>query len=190
MVCLLPRVRSMTHEDAKQVKAKRGFFERLSVKVSKATGTTAAFIAAAMLILVWLVTGPFFDYSSTWQLIINTGTTIITFLMVFVIQRAQNKDSVAIHLKLNELVAAHELSSNRLVSVEDLTEEELLVLQKYYRRLAEMAKTADNLQESHSIEEAEAWHQSKSESRTTRRKSKSKKNENNDPKGHIISSSE
>jgi low affinity Fe/Cu permease len=180
----------MTQGDAKKVKAKRGFFEQLSVWVSQATGTTGAFIGAAGLILVWLISGPFFGYSETWQLFINTGTTIITFLMVFVIQRAQNKDSVAIHLKLNELVAAHELSSNRLVGVEDLTEDELQVLQKYYRRLAEMAKTANNLQESHSIEEAEAWHQSKSEHRSTRRKSK-KKEINDPPKGgHIISSSE
>ena len=143
---------------------------------------------AAGLIALWLISGPFFDFSPTWQLIINTGTTIITFLMVFVIQRAQNKESIAIHLKLNELIASSELSSNRLVGVEDLTEEELHVLQKYYRLLAQMAKHAAHLQESHSIEEAEAWHKMKAAKHATKEHSK----KNNDPPvgGHTISSSE
>lgn len=167
-------------------KPKRSVFEHFSVLVSKATGTTAAFITAAGLIIVWLVAGPFFDFSSSWQLVINTGTTIITFLMVFVIQRAQNKDSVAIHLKLNELIAAHELSSNRLVSVEELTEDELIILQQYYHHLAKIAKRTGHLQESHSIDEAESLHTSKEQVHQTRRKSR----KNNDPQGHSISSSE
>jgi low affinity Fe/Cu permease len=108
--------------------------------------------------------------------------------MVFVIQRAQNKESIAIQLKLNELVAANELSSNRLVSVEDLTEGELKVLQMYYRRLAELSKSSHNLQVSHSIEEAEAWHQKKSVKNGHRRTN----SERNDlPKGgHTRSSKE
>ena len=102
--------------------------------------------------------GPLFGYSDTWQLVINTGTTIITFLMVFLIQRAQNKDSMAIQLKLNELVAAVEGASNRLIDVEDLSEEELVALHRFYGKLAGMAKNDESLTASHSVEEAEARH--------------------------------
>lgn len=135
--------------------------EKFSTVVSSATGSSAAFLVAVLLILVWLITGPIFNYSDTWQLVINTGTTIITFLMVFLIQRSQNKESIAIHLKLNELVAAHSKASNRLVSVEDLTEEELRVLRKFYAKLASMSKEEDNMQQTHSIEEAEELHEEK-----------------------------
>ena len=83
-------------------------FEKMSSIVTKASGSTTAFIGAVFVIIAWLITGPIFKYSDTWQLVINTGTTIITFLMVFLIQRTQNKDSIALHLKLNELVVAHE----------------------------------------------------------------------------------
>lgn len=188
MVCVLTQacmVSSLKQNSSAKI---RGPFEQFSVWVGKATGTTGAFIGAAGLIVLWLGVGPLFNFSSEWQLVVNTGTTIITFLMVFVIQRAQNKESVAMHLKLNELVAAHELSSNRLVSVEDLTEDELKVLQKYYRKLAEMSKTSRNLQVSHSIEEAEAWHHKKAEHHAHRRT----KTENNDPPtgGHTISSND
>ena len=102
---------------------KRSSFERFSSVVTKAAGSSAAFVCALALVLGWLVTGPLFDFSENWQLFINTGTTIITFLMVFLIQKSQNKDSLAIQLKLNELVAAHEFASNRLVSIEDMTSE-------------------------------------------------------------------
>jgi low affinity Fe/Cu permease len=169
-----------------------GPLERFSVWIGRATGSTPAFIGAAGMILLWLVAGPLFSFSSEWQLVVNTGTTIITFLMVFVIQRAQNKESVAIQLKLNELVAAYELASNRLVSVEDLTEEELQVLQAYYRRLAEMAKHSQNLQESHSIEEADNWHHKKHEHHRSRR-AKQKNNDSHPDSnrdGHTISSSQ
>src|ERR1700730_3926165 len=109
------------------------------------TGSTSAFIVAVTVILIWLVTGPIFRFSDTWQLVINTGTTIVTFLMVFLIQRAQNKDALAVQLKLNEIVAALEGASNRLISVEDLTNEELRVLRAHYQLLArranEMAET-------------------------------------------------
>src|SRR3954471_1177985 len=103
-------------------------------------GKPLAFLIAVALVILWAATGPFFGYSDTWQLVINTGTTIITFLMVFLIQRAQNKDSMAIQLKLNELVAAVEGASNRLIDVEDLSEEELVALHRFYGRLVRMAK--------------------------------------------------
>ena len=96
--------------------------EKFSTVVTSVVGSSSAFLVAVVLIFVWFITGPIFHYSDTWQLVVNTGTTIITFLMVFLIQRSQNKESIAIHLKLNELVAAHSKASNRLVSVEDLTE--------------------------------------------------------------------
>jgi low affinity Fe/Cu permease len=131
-----------------------GISERFASNVTKATGSTGAFILAFIIVIVWAVSGPFFHYSENWQLIINTGTTIITFLMVFLIQKAQNKDSLAIQLKLNELVAAHEFASNRLVNVENLSEDELKVIQKYYSRLSNLTQKEESLQQSHSIDEA------------------------------------
>jgi low affinity Fe/Cu permease len=136
-------------------------FERFAARVSQATGSTTAFIVAFVLVIAWGATGPIFHYSETWQLVINTGTTIITFLMVFLIQKAQNKDSLAIQLKLNELVAAHEFASNRLVNVENMSEEELKVIQKYYAHLSLAAKKEESLQQSHSIDEAEQTHEMK-----------------------------
>ena len=138
-----------------QNKSKKGFFERLANKATIATGSTTAIIISFSLIIVWAIAGPFFNYSEVWQLVINTGTTIITFLMVFLIQKSQNKDSMALHLKLNELIAASELSSNRMVDIEDLSEEELIVLRKYYNRIKEKAKKENSLLKSHSIEEEE-----------------------------------
>jgi low affinity Fe/Cu permease len=135
-------------------KAKWNFFERFSSGVTSAAGSPPAFTIAVALVLVWLITGPFFDFSETWQLIINTGTTIITFLMVFLIQKSQNKESLAIQLKLNELVASHQDASNRLVNVEGMTEDELKVIQKYYRKLSELALKERDVKQSHSIEEA------------------------------------
>jgi low affinity Fe/Cu permease len=132
--------------------------ERFSRVATEATGTSTAFILALLVIIVWIVTGPLFKFSDTWQLVINTGTTIVTFLMVFLIQRSQNKDSKAIHLKLNEIVAALEGASNRLIDAEDLTEEEIRTLHKYYQKLVTMAKGDLRLTQSHSIEEAEARH--------------------------------
>jgi len=137
------------------------YFERFSTVVTRWTGSSIAFGLACATIAVWAATGPIFGYSNTWQLVINTGTTIVTFLMVFLIQRAQNKDSLALQLKLNELVAAMEGASNRLIDVEDLTEKELRVLHEYYGRLATMAKKDYTLTQSHSIEEAEERHATK-----------------------------
>lgn len=130
------------------------FFNSFSNVVTKATGKPSAFIIATLVIIIWAVTGPIFKFSDTWQLVINTGTTIITFLMVFVIQHSQNKDTVAIQLKLNELIAANHDASNRLISVEDLTDEELEVLKKFYIHLAQLSKNERNLFTTHSIDEA------------------------------------
>ena len=125
------------------------------------SGSTPAFLIAVGVILVWAVTGPIFKFHDTWQLVINTGTTIVTFLMVFLIQRAQNKDSRAIHLKLNELVAAMQGASNRLINVESLTEAELAALHTHYCKLVELARTDHKLTESHSVEEAAERHKRK-----------------------------
>ena len=133
-------------------------FEALSEAVTRWTGSTSAFAVALGIILVWGLLGPVFGYSDTWQLVINTGTTIITFLMVFLIQRTQNKDALAIHLKLNELVAALEGASNRLIEVEDLSEQELRVLRRHYQELAKLARTETELGHSHSVEEARHRH--------------------------------
>ena len=140
---------------------KRGVLSRFAEWVSERTGSSAAFALALTIIAVWVVTGPIFHFSDTWQLVINTGTTIITFLMVFLIQRTQNKSALAVQLKLNEIVAALDGASNRLISVEDLSEAELSVLYKHYQRLAQMAQQDGRITESHSIDEAEARHSRK-----------------------------
>jgi low affinity Fe/Cu permease len=144
-------------------KSKKGFFETFALKVTQATGSNMGFILAFLSVIIWGATGPIFHYSEDWQMVINTGTTIITFLMVFLIQKSQNKDSLAIQLKLNELVAAHQFASNRLVNVEDMTEEELKIIQKYYSKLSEFAKNEESLQQSHSIDEAHEQHDLKKE---------------------------
>jgi low affinity Fe/Cu permease len=146
---------------AKKKRTAGRWLERFSHHATQATGTSLAFVLAVGVILTWLISGPIFKFSDTWQLVINTGTTIITFLMVFLIQRSQNKDAVAIHLKLNEIVAALEGASNRLIDVEDLSEAEIATLQKYYQRLIELSRKDDNLTRTHSIEEAASRHGSK-----------------------------
>jgi low affinity Fe/Cu permease len=146
---------------SQKTKKKGSFFERASLAATKATGSTPAFVSAFSLVLGWAITGPMFDYSETWQLFINTLTTIVTFLMVFLIQKAQNKDSLAIQLKLDELVASYERASNRLIDVEGMTEEEMEIMRKYYSKLSRMAKNEQSLQQSHSIEEAHKKHEEK-----------------------------
>lgn len=144
--------------------AKKGFkakFEKIAAVTTKMTGSSTAFLIAVGVILAWAVTGPIFHYSDTWQLVINTGTTIITFLMVFIIQQSQNKDSLAIQLKLNELIASDERASNRLIVVEDLSQDELEVLKNFYIRLSELAKKENDLHSSHSVDEAGDIHQHK-----------------------------
>lgn len=142
-------------------KDEMNIFELFSKKVTKATGKPAAFLSAFLVIVIWAFTGPLFGFSDTWQLVINTGTTIITFLMVFVIQQSQNKDTLAIQLKLNELIASSEKASNRLVDIEDLTEEELDKLKRFYIKLSELAAKEDNTLASHSIDEAHEVHKAK-----------------------------
>ena len=112
-------------------------FRNFSHKVAEAVGSPWAFLAGVAVTVIWAATGPLFRYSDTWQLVINTGTTIITFLMVFLIQSTQNRDSKAIHLKLDELIRALDSARNRLVDLENCTDEELAALQKEFERLRE-----------------------------------------------------
>lgn len=144
-------------------KHKDNMMERFANWATTATGSSGAFLIAAAIIIIWGVTGPLFKYSDTWQLVINTGTTIVTFLMVFLIQKSQNKDSKAVHLKLNELIAAHEGASNRMVNIEDLSELEIEQIHKFYVRLSELAKKEDNLGCSHTIDAADFNHSYKEE---------------------------
>jgi low affinity Fe/Cu permease len=135
--------------------------EDLSERVTRWAGSSWGFGAALAVVLVWGATGPIFNYSDTWQLVINTGTTIVTFLMVFLVQRTQNRDGLAIQVKLNELVAAVEGASNRLIDVEDLSEQELKTIEAHFRRLVEMARDDQDVSASHSVEEAEQRHLAK-----------------------------
>jgi len=154
----------------KKQQKKGGIFDRFSKKVTKATGSPYAFFAAALVIILWAVLGPVFGFSDTWQLVVNTGTTIITFLMVFVIQQSQNKDTIALQLKLNELIAAEKLASNRLIDIEDLTEEELERIKKFYIKLSDLAGEDDSLA-THTDEMARQNQEAKNE----HRKNESKK---------------
>lgn len=136
-------------------------FDAFSSKVTKVTGSPRAFFLALLAIVVWGITGPVFHFSDTWQLVINTGTTIITFLMVFIIQQSQNKDTIAIHLKLNEIIASLDRASNRMIDVEDLTTEELETVKRYYIKLSELAEKEIGLKKTHSIDDAEKLHHMK-----------------------------
>jgi len=133
----------------------------VSEVVTRWCGTSAAFAIAAAVIVVWLVLGLAFHFSDTWQLVINTATTIVTFLMVFLIQRTQNKEALAIHLKLNEIVAALEGASNRLIDAEELSEMDLAGLQRHYAELADLASKDASFTQSHSVEEARKRHTTK-----------------------------
>jgi low affinity Fe/Cu permease len=139
--------------------------ERVSGAVTAWTGSSSAFAGAVAVIIVWAALGPVFRYSNTWQLVINTGTTIVTFLMVFLIQRSQNKDALALHLKLNELVAALDGASNRLIDVEALSERDLHTLQRHFAALAKLSARDLDIAQSHSIDEADRRHAAKRHSR-------------------------
>jgi low affinity Fe/Cu permease len=141
-------------------------FEVLSEAVTRWTGSTSAFATALGIVVVWALLGPVFHFSDTWQLVINTSTTIVTFLMVFLIQRTQNKDALAIHLKLNELVAALQGASNRLIDVEGLSEHDLVVLHRYYHELARLSRETGDVGQSRSVEEARNHHTRKLKSRS------------------------
>jgi low affinity Fe/Cu permease len=140
----------------------QGYAEAFAHHVAEWAGSSLAFGLAVVIVLIWAATGPIFNFSDTWQLVINTGTTIVTFLMVFLIQRSQNKDSHAIHLKLNELVAAVQGASNRLIAAENLSEDDVRILASHYQSLAERTQNEESLMESHSIDEAAARHEVKS----------------------------
>ena len=135
--------------------------EKFAGAVNHFAGTTTAFFIATAVIIIWAATGPLFAYSDTWQLVINTGTTIITFLMVFVIQQSQNKDTIALQIKLNELIASSQNASNRLIDVEDLTPGELETLKRFYIQLAKLAAKETDIKATHSIEEAAEKHKQK-----------------------------
>ena len=136
-------------------------FDKISTKVTQAVGKPAASIFAFCFVITWAASGPLFGFSNTWQLVINTSTTIITFLMVFIIQQSQNKDTIALQLKLNELIASQTNASNRLIDIEDLTADELEVLKKFYVELSDLAEQDRELYSSHSIDEAKKVHSNK-----------------------------
>jgi low affinity Fe/Cu permease len=169
----------MTNSDNRKIPASKlklaRFYNKFSTKVTRATGRPLVLLIAFSVIIVWAVSGPIFGFSDTWQLVINTGTTIITFLMVFIIQQSQNKDTTAIQLKLNELIASNEKASNRLVDIEDLTEEELLVLKKFYIKLSNLAEKNSDIFSSHSLDEAEKVHATKKHSASATKSTKKTK---------------
>ena len=119
-----------------------GTFSRAAHWAAQQSGRAHTFVSACVVIVIWAVTGPIFDYSDTWQLIINTGTTIVTFLMVFLLQNTQNRDTVSIQLKLDELIRANEKARNTMLSLEDLSEEQLDRLKSAFERLGEVKPEA------------------------------------------------
>jgi low affinity Fe/Cu permease len=119
----------------------RSAFSRFAKSTARATGRPVTFALAAAVIVVWAVTGPLFGFSDTWQLVINTGTTIITFLMVFLIQNTQNRDAEAMHVKLDELIRAMQGAHNALLDLEELDDKMLDATRERYRRLAEKARS-------------------------------------------------
>jgi low affinity Fe/Cu permease len=136
-------------------------FDRFAGKMTRIAGSAWAFLLGVLAVVFWGATGPLFDFSPHWQMAIHTGTTIVTFLMVFLIQQSQNKQSIAINVKLNELLASHEMASNRIVAVENLSEADLETLHAFYSHLAKLAAKDIGLKGSHSLDEAAALHMRK-----------------------------
>src|ERR1044072_755140 len=130
----------MVMERKKQKSRLSALFQKMSNKVTKATGSPYAFLIALTLVIVWAITGPIFGFSDTWQLVINTGTTIITFLMVFIIQSSQNRDTAALQVKVDELIRAIEGARNELLDLEELDEAELTKMRDHYELLAREAR--------------------------------------------------
>lgn len=143
-------------------------FEWFAAQATRGAGSPLAFGLAVLVVVVWAVTGPIFHYSETWQLVINTATTIITFIMVFLIQQAQNKDSLAVHLKLNELLASHRHASSRLVAIEDLDEQDLKKLAAFYRQLSELAERENDIGRTHGLDDALQTHVEKQQAQSDR----------------------
>lgn len=125
----------------------RSLFRGFAQRSAEIVGSPGAFLGGVIITVVWALTGPLFRYSDTWQLVINTGTTIITFLMVFLIQSTQNRDSKAIHLKLDELIRAVDSARNRLVNLEHCTDDELAALEAEFEKLRERAPRTQSLTE-------------------------------------------
>jgi low affinity Fe/Cu permease len=132
----------------------QSWFSRFARATARMSGRPATFALAAGVVVVWAITGPLFGFSDTWQLVINTGTTIVTFLMVFLIQNTQNRDSEAVHVKLDELIRANEAAHNALLDLEDLDEEELDRIRADYEKLAETARAT--LEQVEEVKEARA----------------------------------
>lgn len=130
-------------------------FRKFSSRVSAVTGSAGIFVLAVFVVLVWAVTGPLFDFSDTWQLVINTGTTIVTFLMVFLIQNTQNRDSKAMQLKLDELIRATKTARDSFVVLENLTDEELVALDAEFREIHDKHKVSPAMQSLHARIERE-----------------------------------
>ncbi len=148
-------------------------FRKFSTKVSLIAGSVYAFALAIVVILAWSVTGPVFGFSDTWQLIINTGTTIVTFLMVFLIQNTQNRDNTALHAKLDELIVHTIGARNKLTTAEDYSEEELKVLKKHFERVAKDGGSGDG--EPSTTKRATASHNGRSANGRKRRPASAKK---------------
>ena len=119
---------------------KKNFFLQLSASVARISGHSGTFVMALLIIFFWIASGPLFHFSDTWQLAVNTGTTIITFLMVFLIQSTQNRDTAALQLKLDELIRVTEKAHNALMDVEELSEKELEEIRKTYKKIAAAAR--------------------------------------------------
>lgn len=129
--------------------------EQASLWATDWSGRTGTLLASVIVVLIWAAAGPFMHYSDTWQLIINTVTSVVTFVMVFLIQRAQNKSSLAVQLKLNEIIAAMRGASNRLIAVEELSEDDLRLLHERYQRLAEITQADSRMKAAYSVEAVE-----------------------------------
>jgi low affinity Fe/Cu permease len=119
----------------------KGIFNSFAGFASKIAGTSEAFIAALVILLAWAITGPIFHFTDTWQLVINTGTTIITFIMVFLIQNTQNRETMAIELKLDELLLATKEARSSFIDIEDLSDKDLRLLQDRFKRIREEAES-------------------------------------------------
>jgi low affinity Fe/Cu permease len=156
-----PRILLMRARKVLRLRGTHSIFDRFAGSVTRLAGSSWAFTVAVASVAVWAAVGPAFRFSEDWQMVINTGTTIVTFLMVFLIQQSQNKDSLAVHIKLNELLASQESASNHLVAVEDLDEADLATLRTFYCKLAALAKEEANVSQSHSLDDARIVHASK-----------------------------
>src|SRR5690349_2226509 len=130
----------MLHATSSLTHRRSGLFAQFARRISDASGHPLSFGVAIGVIIIWAATGPIFHFSDTWQLVVNTGTTIVTFLMVFLIQNTQNRDTHALQLKMNELIRATQGAHNALMSLEELTDQELHVLRTRYLELAEAAR--------------------------------------------------